>query len=147
VSCASTPSTWISWTAQSLEYVCLWDRGAKTLENVSGLLSSCQWRSHSSPHFLKQFHELTDLWNLISSYSQIGPSGHLSLTVICVMRPFICCPSAVHFLLKQSVLHGHLSYTDTNFWSPGWPLRTDLTVHYFYHIVRSENFTKTFKCR
>jgi hypothetical protein len=47
--------------------------------------------------------------------------GHLPLTVICVMRPL--CLSAAHFLLKQFVLNGHLSYAATNVWSP---LVTDL---------------------
>jgi hypothetical protein len=50
-------------------------------------------------------------------YSQICPNGHLPLTVICVMWPLCVCPSAAHFLLKQSVLNSHLSCTATNFWS------------------------------
>jgi hypothetical protein len=44
------------------------------------------------------------------------------------MRPLCFCPSVAHFLLKQSVLNSHLSYTATNFWSPGWLLKTDSTV-------------------
>jgi hypothetical protein len=48
--------------------------------------------------------------------------------VICVMQPLCFCPSAAHSLQKQSVLNSHLSYAATNFWSPGWPLKTDLTV-------------------
>jgi hypothetical protein len=45
------------------------------------------------------------------------------------MQPVGFCLSAAHSLLKQSVLNGHLSYTATNFWSLGWPRRTDLTVN------------------
>jgi hypothetical protein len=44
------------------------------------------------------------------------------------MRPLCFCPSAAHSQLKQSVLNGHLSFKATNVWSPGWPLKTDLTV-------------------
>jgi hypothetical protein len=57
-------------------------------------------------------------------YSQICPNGHLSLTAICLMRPVCFWPSVAHCQSQQSVLKGHL----TNFWSPGWPLKTDLTV-------------------
>jgi hypothetical protein len=66
--------------------------------------------------------------SILFRYSQICPNGHLPLTVVCVMRPLCFCPAAAHSLLKESVLNGHLSYTSTNFWSPGWLLKTDLTV-------------------
>jgi hypothetical protein len=67
--------------------------------------------------------------NLWCCYVQSNLSCHLSLTIISVMWPPCFCPSAAHFLFKQSVLNGHLSYTATKFWSPGWPLKTDLTVY------------------
>jgi hypothetical protein len=52
-------------------------------------------------------------------YSRICPKGHLPLTVTCVMCPLCFCTSAAHYLLKQSVLNGHLSDTATNFGSLG----------------------------
>jgi hypothetical protein len=52
------------------------------------------------------------------------------MVTCCVMWPLCFCPSAAHSLLKQSVLNGHLYNTVTNFWSSGWPLKTDLTVLY-----------------
>jgi hypothetical protein len=61
-------------------------------------------------------------------YSQICHNGHLPLTIIWVMRLLCFCPYAAHSVLKKSVLNSQLSYTDTNFWSLGWPLKTNLTV-------------------
>jgi hypothetical protein len=83
--------------------------------------------------------------------SQICPSNHLHLIAICLMRPVcflpsathsplkhltaICpmrrvwfWPSATHSLLKQSVLDDKSFKVATDFLSPGWPLKTDLTV-------------------
>jgi hypothetical protein len=64
------------------------------------------------------------------------------LTVICLQWPSVLCshcfcPSAAHYLLKQSVLNGHLSYTATNFWSPGWSPKTDLTIYIGRHVSKT----------
>jgi hypothetical protein len=103
--------------------------------NLSDRLFLVDCQNSASPDMKALKHELTmvkkDILGVCASgcsYSQICPDGHLPLTVICVMRPLCFCPSAAHSLLKQSVLNGHLSYTATNFWTPGWPLKTDLTV-------------------
>jgi hypothetical protein len=60
--------------------------------------------------------------------SQICPSDHLPSTAICLMQPVCFWHSAAQFLLKQSVLTSHLSYTATNFWSLGNPPETDFPI-------------------
>jgi hypothetical protein len=43
-------------------------------------------------------------------------------------------PSVAHCLSKQSVLNGHLSFTATNFWSPGF-VHNDKNYFTFQFVV------------
>jgi hypothetical protein len=97
------------------------------------MIVSLLWCCHSScihlivtPKYDK--HSMPGHRFCIWKYSQICPNR--PFTAICIMQPVCFWPFAAYSLLhlKQSVLKGHLSYMATNFWSPGWPLKTDLTV-------------------
>jgi hypothetical protein len=59
-----------------------------------------------------------------SNLSQRSPALNGHLCYVASLFLSLCST----FPIKESVLNGHLSYTATNFWSPGWPHKTDLTV-------------------
>jgi hypothetical protein len=64
------------------------------------------------------------------------------LTVTCLKQSSVLCGHSVFVPRQQflywnnlQVLNGHLTYTATSFWSPGWPLKTDLTVFIFVCLL------------